>query len=410
MACCNFSEKTMYADLAILAAFAFLYSIVAGRIERTPLTGPIVFITFGLLVGPLGVGWVDLDVDAQGLRVLADLTLALVLFIDAANADKAVLSASRVIPRRMLLLGLPGTIGLGYLIGLLLFDELGVYELAILATMLAATDAALGKGVVTNKAVPGRIREGLNIESGLNDGLCVPVLFVFIALAEASGVKTDSASLALKLVAQEIGIGLAVGLGVALLGAWLMKWCLNRGWISEIWGRLPVIALALTCFTLAQTLHGSGYIAAFAGGILFGFLAQEATHRLVVPAEAMGETLAMLTWIVFGAAVIGQASAYFNWQVVLYALLSLTLIRMLPIFVSLTGTGEKTESKLFLGWFGPRGLASIVFAIIVMNANLPGAKLMAMVVVCTVFLSAFAHGITANPLAKALAARMTRDG
>jgi NhaP-type Na+/H+ or K+/H+ antiporter len=400
----------VYIEFAILAAFAFLYSIVAGRVERTPITGPIVFMAFGFLVGPFGVGWLDASITNQELRMLADMTLALVLFLDAANADTSVLKASTLIPRRMLLFGLPGVIALGFVAGLLIFDELSMLELAILATMLAATDAALGKAVITNKAVPSRIREGLNVESGLNDGLCVPVLFVFIALAEASGVEADSTMLALELVAREIGIGLAVGLGITTIAVWLTRMCTRRGWISEIWVQIPVIMLAITCFTTAQSLHGSGYIAAFVGGILFGLLAKESTHKLVLAAEGMGEMLAMLTWIVFGSAVIGQSYEYFSWRVVLYALLSLTVIRMLPIFLSLTGSGEKTDSKLFLAWFGPRGLASIVFAIIVLNTNLPGTRLMAMVVVCTVFLSAIAHGLTANPLATALAARMARTG
>ncbi len=399
----------MYANLAILAVFAFLYSTVAGRVERTPITGPIVFMAFGFLVGPLGLGWVEVTASTLDLRMLADLTLALVLFIDAANADTSILRAHIVIPRRMLLIGLPGTIALGCVAGWLLFDGLGIYEVAILATMLAATDAALGKGVITNKLVPARIRESLNAESGLNDGLCVPVLFLFIALAQASDLQAGSAAHALRLVAQEIGIGLAVGLSVTYAGAWVVRQCWKRGWITEIWIQLPVIMLALTCFTVAQTLHGSGYIAAFVGGLLVRRLAKESTHKLVLAAEGMGETLAMLTWIVFGAAVIGPSFETFTWRVVLYAVLSLTVVRMLPIFLSLTGTGERTDSKLFLAWFGPRGLASIVFAIIVLNTKLPGAELMAMVVVCTVFLSAIVHGVTANPLAAALAARVSRS-
>ena len=400
----------MYAEFVVLAGFAFLYSVVAGRMERSIISGPIVFMAFGFLIGPLAFSWVEVDVTNREFRMLADLTLALVLFIDAANADLSVHKASTLVPRRMLLFGLPGTIALGFVAGLLLFDGLGVFELAILATMLAATDAALGKAVITNKAVPSHVREGLNMESGLNDGLCVPVLFVFIALAEASGVETDSTMLALKLVAREIGIGLVVGLGITALGTWLITWCWKRNWITEIWLQIPVVMLAITCFALAQTLHGSGYIAAFVGGILFGFIARKDTHKLVMAAEGVGETLAMMTWIVFGAAVIGQSFEFFTWQVVLYAVLSLTIVRMLPMFVSLTGTGETTESKLFLGWFGPRGLASLVFAIIVLNTDLPGTKLMATVVVCTVFLSAIVHGVTANPMASALAAKVARTG
>ena len=256
--------------------------LVAGRLERAATSGPIVFVVAGLLMGPLGLGWFDGDVSRTGLRVLADLTLALILFIDAANADLAILKRQFRIPSRMLLFGLPGVIFLGTIIAALLFDTLSLFEAAILGTMLAATDAALGKAVVTNKAVPAQIREGLNIESGLNDGLCVPILFVFIALALGSGTEGGSTMLALKLVIQELGIGLVVGLGLTAVGAWALRWCNNKGWVTDIWKQVTVVALAIACFSVAQSLHGSGYIAAFTGGLLFGFKAKEATHRLVL--------------------------------------------------------------------------------------------------------------------------------
>ena len=399
----------MYTNLAVLAIFALLYSLVAGRLERTPISGPIVFLSFGLLAGPLGLGWLELNVDNHGLRVLADMTLALVLFIDAANANKSVLRKHAAIPIRMLLFGLPMTIALGMVTGMWLFDQLGFWELAVLATMLTATDAALGKAVITNKAVPERIREGLNVESGLNDGICVPLLFVFIILAEATGVEDSSASLVLTYMLHEIGIGLVVGLGMTAMATWLMKACWERGWITEVWRLLPVITLAITCFTVAQSLGGSGYIAAFTGGILFGMLAGRETHKLVLHAEGLAETLAMITWVVVGAVVIHRVHQLISWEAVAYAVLSLTVVRMLPIFLSLTGTGERVESKLFLGWFGPRGFASIVFGIIVLNTTLPGAHQMAIVVVCTILLSALLHGLTANPLASLLAARAARQ-
>ena len=168
----------MYSNLAVLVLFAFAYSVIAGRVERSAVTGPIIFIVFGLIAGPFGFGLLDMDVRSVELRVVADLTLALVLFIDAANADLNVLRSHARIPRRMLLIGLPLCIALGTVTGLVVFPDISFYEVCILATMLAATDAALGKGVVSNKSVPARIREGLNAESGLNDGMCVPVLRV----------------------------------------------------------------------------------------------------------------------------------------------------------------------------------------------------------------------------------------
>jgi NhaP-type Na+/H+ or K+/H+ antiporter len=281
-------------------------------------------------------------------------------------------------------------------------------ELAILATILAATDAALGKAVVTNKAVPARIREALNLESGLNDGLCVPILLLFIALAKAGTGASDVTAMATILFVKELGIGIAVGLVVTATGSWLYRQAWKLGWIAMDWRALPVIMLSLTCFAVAQSLHGSGFIAAFVGGLLFGFLARKRAHDLVLDTEGFGETLGMLTWALFGSVVIPEVVDSFTWQVILYALLSLTVIRMLPIVLSLTGTKERIESKLFLAWFGPRGLASIVFAVIVLNNNLPGAELIAVIVTCTIILSAFLHGMTANPFAKALAARLKK--
>lgn len=391
----------MYENLAVLALFAFVYSVVAGGMERTPINGALVFLAFGLAFSPLGLGILDIDVDQTELRVFADLTLALMLFIDAANADLRVLRRESQVPIRMLLFGLPVVIGAGILAGGWLFEGLGFYELAILATMLAATDAALGKPVVTNKAVPARVRQGLNAESGLNDGLCVPILFTFIALASGSDAQGEGgATLALSLVAREIGIGLVVGLGLTAVGVRLIKLCFDRGWISDVWIQVTAVALAIACFTLAQSLHGSGYIAAFVGGILFGGVAKSETHKLVLAGEGVAETMSLVTWVAFGAAVVSVSYVHFTWQVLLYSVLSLTLIRMLPMFLSLTGTGEPAASKLFLGWFGPRGLASVVFLIIVLDENLPGSDTMTATVVCTVTLSVLLHGTTAIPLSR----------
>ncbi len=390
----------MYENIAVIAVFAFLYSLVAGRMERTPINGALVFVAFGLLFGPVGLGILDLSVERTDLRILADLTLALVLFVDAANADLRVLKSQSYIPGRMLLLGLPLVIGAGMLAGAWLFDEFGIYQLALLATILAATDAALGKAVVTNKALPAGIREGLNAESGLNDGICVPILLTFIALASGGEAEGGNTFLAIKLLASEIGIGLAVGLGVTAIGVQLARVCLRRGWISEIWMQVTTVALAIGCFSVAQSLHGSGYIAAFVGGILFGLLTKSDTHRLVHASEGTAEALALFTWVVFGAAVVGQYFELFTWKILIYSLLSLTAVRMLPIVLVLTGTGEPMAGKLFLGWFGPRGLASIVFMIIVMNENIPGSETMAITVVCTVTLSILLHGLTARPLAE----------
>jgi NhaP-type Na+/H+ or K+/H+ antiporter len=395
----------VYLDLAILALFILVYSSVAGRVERTWISGPIVFTLFGLLIGPVGLDLLSFKTDGETLRTLAELTLALVLFTDAAGADMGVLRKTEALPIRLLLIGLPLTILLGFGVGVLLFKQLSLVEIALLATMLAPTDAALGKAVVTNEAVPDSVRQGLNVESGLNDGICVPILFVFLALASGKGGEGGPWQLAMELVAEEIGIGLAVGLALTTMAALLLRFAKGKGWLTHTWIQIPVVALALGCFAVAQFLGGSGFIAAFTGGLLFGTLAKQHREEFLLAAEGTGDTLALITWVIFGSAVVGQALGYFSWLDLFYAMLSLTLIRMLPVFLSLTGMGVNTEGKLFIGWFGPRGLASIVFGVIVVNAKLPNSGPIAMTVVCTIMLSILGHGITANPWAKAFGER-----
>jgi NhaP-type Na+/H+ or K+/H+ antiporter len=394
----------MYENMTILAAFVFVYSIAGGRLVKTPISGAIVFTAFGLALGPLGFGVLNLSAGAEQIRLLAELTLVLVLFTDAANSNLGVLKQSFRIPGRLLLIGLPLTILLGFGVGVLVFGGLTLLEVALLATMLAPTDAALGKAVVTDESVRPELREDLNQESGLNDGICVPILLLLLAMAAHPG-EGGTPMLALKLVAGQIGLGIVVGLALTALAAWLFKQFTHLGWVSESWRQLPVPALAVACFAMAQWLGGSGFIAAFTGGLLFGWLAKEHKHKLLLAAEGTGDTLALITWVVFGAVVIGRAVDHISWQIVLYAVLSLTLIRMLPVFLALAGLGLRTDEKLFIGWFGPRGLASIVFGVIVFDEHLPGGVTLSATVVCTILLSIVVHGLSAKPLAAALGRR-----
>jgi NhaP-type Na+/H+ or K+/H+ antiporter len=402
-----------YQILTVLAAFAFFYSIVASRLERTPISGAVVYLFFGLAFGSYGLKLVELDVEGEGLKRLAEFTLALVLFSDSANANLGVLRKVKGIPIRLLLVGLPLTIAAGFGAGCLIFDGLSLIEIALLATMLAPTDAALGQAVVTNEKVPASVRESLNVESGLNDGICVPVLLVFLALAAGSMEGSETAALVVRLPLEEIGIGATVGIVLAILGSFLLKWCGTRGWIAGAWIQIPVVALAMFCFALSQRLGGSGFIGAFVGGLLFGGLMKDhkVKEKVLSGAESTGNVMSLLTWFTFGAVVFGQSLQNFSWQVIVYAVLSLTVVRMLPVFLCLIRVPMRSDTKLFLGWFGPRGLASIVFIVMVMAEKLPGNQTLAAVVTWTVALSIIAHGISAVPLAKVFAKRVAdRDG
>jgi sodium/hydrogen antiporter len=395
----------MYQNLALLAAFLLTYSIFAGRFESRLLNGPLMFMLAGLILGPAFLGILQPRIDSHGLRILAELTLAIVLFSDAANADLKVPKAHEGLPLRLLLIGLPLTMLSGWLLAIWLFPQAPLIELALLAILLAPTDAALGKAVVSNPKVAAPVREGLNVESGLNDGICVPVLLMFLALLIEEHTQSPL-SLAIELFFEELGIGALIG-GTLTFMAWLMqRYSGKHHWQTPMWSQLTLPGLAVLCFATAQTLGGSGFIAAFVGGLLASYLFAEQKHDLLKASEEFASLLSIITWVVFGALVIPSVWSSFTVDVWLYALLSLTVIRIVPVLVSLAGTGFDFETRLFIGWFGPRGLASIVFAIMILDYPLQTGRTLVAVAACTVLLSVLLHGLSANPWVSRLANRI----
>jgi NhaP-type Na+/H+ or K+/H+ antiporter len=388
----------MYENGAMLAMFLLMYSAIAGRIERSLISGPIVFTAVGFILGADGLGLLRMHIDGEGLRLLAELTLAMVLFTDAANADFSIVRRNLGLPQRLLAVGLPLTIVLGFLVAAVVFPRLEILEMTLLAAILAPTDAALGKPVVTNPAVPAAMREALNLESGLNDGICVPIVVLLLGLAVGTQIEGGTLGHVARVVVEAIGIGLIVGLGLTWLTTLMLRFAERQGWISEHWVEIPIVALAAACFAAAQALGGSGFIACFVGGLLLSGLRARHKQELLRGAEHMGEALALVTWVVFGGIVVARMIDRFTWPALLYAILSLTVIRMLPVFLCLIGTRTSTADKLFIGWFGPRGLATIVFAVLVLDEKLPGNDTILLAAGWTVLLSVIAHGVTANPL------------
>jgi len=393
-----------YQILLVVSLFILLFGIFANRIEKTIINGPILALVFGMLLGPMGLEIIQVDLEVEGYRIIAELALALVLFSDASKANLSVLKQNANLPIRLLFIGLPLTIVFGVAIGFMIFKDFSWIEIAILATMLAPTDAALGKAVVTNQAVPVKIREALNTESGLNDGISVPILFLFIALFGSGADINFGSFYGLNLFVKEIGIGLLAGVAITFATFVLARYSNMHQWISESWKPIIVIALSIACFTTAQIAGGSGFIACFTGGFLYGVFNSKykIEANLVEAAEGAGDTMSLLTWLIFGAFVIPNFLHTFNWDIFIYAVLSLTIIRMLPVFLSLINTGQSIKEKLFIGWFGPRGLATIVFAIIVLDVPFPHNEKIIEVTVYTILLSVVLHGITANPLIKLL--------
>ena len=391
----------MYLNLILIASALLIYSILAGRIEKTAISGPMLFVLLGLVSGPLLLDVLDIELNQEGYKTLAEVALSLMLFTDASNTNFQVLEHNIATPLRLLIIGLPLTIVLGLLAGLLVFTGFSWIELAILATILAPTDAALGNAVVTNKAVPSRIREALKVESGFNDGIAVPVLLLFMALFEAGASGEVSLGFGLGLFVREIGIGMGTGLAVAYIGTRLIHHCNTRKWITASLKPFVIISLTLCCFSLAQLLGGSGFIACFAGGLLYGRLSKNKAQFLI-SAEGSANILSLITWIIFGAVVVSDAISGFTWQIGLYTVLSLTIVRMLPVYLSQMRTGIAPREKYFMGWFGPRGLASVVFAIIILDLQLPHQETIISTIVCTILASVFLHGLSAKPIIKRL--------
>jgi sodium/hydrogen antiporter len=383
--------------LATTAALLIGFAMVSRRVERLNVSGAMFFTTAGLLVGPV-LGLLDLNVHGEQVKLLAEITLTLVLFADASRISLRALRLEFAVPLRLLAIGLPLTIIAGALIGAAVIPGVSLAEALVLGIVLACTDAALGQAVVSDERVPSRIRQGLNVESGLNDGLCVPLFFIAIAIAEADA-GTSSAHSAAQLVFEQIGYGI-VGGGVAgTLGALALTIAVRQRMIQPHWLQILSLASAALAAGIASALGGSIFIAAFTGGFLFGTLRRETGGDASHLVDEGGELFNAVTFIVFGAVILGPLLDEVTWHIVLYAALSLTVVRMLPVALALLGTGARGPTLAFVGWFGPRGLASIVFAIILLDdTELPHLHKLLLAVAVTIALSVYAHGLTAMPL------------
>lgn len=397
-------------DLITLAVIAFGlvgFSVFSGKLQGTIITAPLVFIVFGFAIGEGGFGIAQLDLDHGAIHLLAEATLILVLFSDAARIDLSRLRKDHNLPVRMLALGLPLVMVTGMAVAMLLFEHFSIWEAALLAAILAPTDAALGQAVVSDEAVPVRIRQAINVESGLNDGIALPVV-LFLASA-ASAAQQSSTGDWLAFAAGQLILGPIVGAAIGFCGARALDVAAEREWSTTAFQGIGVISVALLAFVVAELVGGNGFIAAFIGGMVFGNSVRHPCTFLFEFMATEGELLVLITFLVLGAVMLPDALQHLNWTWVLYATLSLTFVRMIPIGLSLLGTGIRLPSYLFLGWFGPRGLASILFALLILeDAELVHGHELLSVTIITVVLSALLHGITAAPLAKAYG-KMTRE-
>ena len=390
--------------LVTIAVLVLAYAAVSRRLSGSMVTPAIVFVAGGILASDEVLGWLDPTISSESVRWIAEATLTLVLFSDASTIDVDALRREYIVPLRLLAIGLPLTIAAGALAGVTVLGELSVIEAVLLAIVLAPTDAALGQAVVTDRRVPSRVRQGLNVESGLNDGICVPLLLIAIAVAEAEEGAIGNGA-AVRLVLEEIGYGSVGGVVAGLAAALVLRFCVPRRLVESSWLQVIPVAAALLAYGLAVWMGGSGFIAAFVGGAVFGAVRREVGGEVTFFLEETGSLFGAATFVLFGAVMLVPVLGDLTANVILYSLLSLTVVRMVPVALALLGSDARRPTVAFLGWFGPRGLASIVFAVILAGeADLVHESVLLDTIFVTIALSVLLHGLTASPLATRYAA------
>jgi NhaP-type Na+/H+ or K+/H+ antiporter len=381
---------------AVFVTVVFLYSLVSRRLEPTIITVPVIFTVVGFVIMLAPPWFTAFEHDRNAFLLIAEIGLVMTLFTDASHVNLTMLRENGRLLARLLSAGMLLTIMLGAIGALVVVGDLSLWEAGILAAILAPTDAGLGHLIVSSSRVPARIRHILNVEAGLNDGLCVPFLMLFIALALRT--EERAGAVLLRFLAEQLGYGALIGLGIGLIGGWLLGFAERRKWMAEGLQQLGLVAVPLLCVMASEAVHASMFIAAFLAGLVVQIGFHNAGKRSTEFTENWGQLLNLFVFFLFGLFV-ARVWTHFTVALILYAVLSLTLIRMIPVALALAGTGLSPATLLFVGWFGPRGLASIVLGLVYLerHANLPGESTIRLAVMATVLVSIFAHGLSAMP-------------
>jgi len=381
---------------AIFVSLVCLYALLSQRLSQTPLTAPIVFTAAGMAMSSSWVHVARSGVTATVFLRAAELGLVLLLFTDASRTNLKILRDIKTLPGRLLSTGMLLTILLGALVARLVFPALTFWEAGILAAILAPTDAGLGQVIVSSPRVPMRIRQALNVEAGLNDGLSVPFLLFFMTLA-AANIEGGATSL-LQFIGDQLGLGIVVGLAIGLIGGCLLHTAVRREWVAESFRQIGVLTLPLLCLLVAEMFDASMFIASFVAGLAVQIPFKGAGKHSVEFAEESGQLFNLTVFFLFGM-IVARDWAQFTPSSWMYGVLSLTVVRMLPVAISLIGTRLSVPTILFMGWFGPRGLASIVLGLVYLEQelHLPGEPAIRVAVIATVTLSIFLHGLSAMP-------------
>lgn len=382
--------------LGIFFAGLLAYGLLSRVLDARSLTPQIVMLCVGLVLGVFVAGTPEVGIDTEFLHVAGEAALILCLFVDAARIDIAALRGSAGLPARLLAIGLPLTLAAGTLVALLLFPDLPLLDAVLLAILVAPTDAALGVLVVSSPKVPIRIRQALNVESGLNDGLVTPLVLVVVVAGQAEGSGTSGWFVD---ALGQIGLGVVAGAVVGAGGATMLRFASRREWVLDGARWVVAPALAFLAWFVAIELGGNAFVAAFVAGFASTATIGRVSDELLEFGEVGGELLGLAVFFMFGVLV--PSLGPFDPPTILFAIAALTIVRMIPVAIALIGTRLAPATVTFMGWFGPRGLASIVLALVAIGDGAAGppafAPLVIAAVALTVTLSVLSHGLSAGP-------------
>ena len=383
----------------IVTLIVLVYGFFSKSLERLNVSGPMVFLVFGILLSPLGFNFIVIPLDSNAVKMIAEFALIIVLFTDSSSLSLKKFKKEWKISARLLFIGLPITIIFSTYIATLFFPEESLLYILLMTLILAPTDAALGKAVVTDKKVPEEIRSSINVESGLNDGIVFPLLITVILLI-TSHKELGSDNEWILYLFKQISLGFIIGAASGFIGAKTLTKAVDKLWIKDVYKNLSPISLAILTYYVAEYLGGNGFIAAFVSGAFFGNYSRVLDSYSERFLESEGEVLILISFLVFGLTFIPASIEFLNLKVVIYSLLSLTAFRMIPVALSLLGLGLSFKSKLFIGWFGPRGIASILYVMTVAHKIelLDIQNTLFSVITLTILLSIILHGLSAKPL------------
>lgn len=387
--------------IAFTALLILGYGMFSKLSEKSIISAPMFFVAIGLLAGYFANDQFKAGIDATWVKLMAEITLVLVLFLDASTLNLNALIKDRRLPMRLLFIGLPLTMILGVLLALPFFPNENIWLLALMAFILSPTDAALGLAVVTSEVIPLKIRQTINVESGLNDGIALPPILVCLAMLAGDSGSEAGFSYWSVFTLKQFVYGPTIGGFIGWLGGYLVDHASRKGWMNHTFQRLSSIAIAILAFYFAELFHGNGFIAAFFAGMLLGTRNEETRERIHEFGEAESQVLILFIFLLFGMILVPFSFPYWDATAITYALLSVTVIRMLPVAISLLGTKLSWGTIGFIGWFGPRGIASVLYLLmVVIEIGLKGHERVLSVITLTILLCIYLHGITAIPFSK----------